>query len=62
MDLAVKLLTSRLRGDRYPPDGVEDTAEARDLWNQIGSDLVDMKKAGVTPEIPYEYADDPEDD
>jgi hypothetical protein len=57
LSLATQMLTAYMRGDRYPPDGIEDSAENRDLWNQIADEVQDMRAKGIGIEVPSEYAD-----
>jgi hypothetical protein len=59
-DDAVAMLKARLAGGMYPVDGVPDTPRNRDLWERIGREVADMPP-GVTPEIPGEWTEMPDD-
>jgi hypothetical protein len=47
----VRLLLALIAGQPYPPE-VPDTEANRELWCAIGADLIEMERAGITPEVP----------
>ena len=56
--LAVRLLRAKLERSGFPPPGVQDTPQARRLWDQIGQDLAGMQEQGLAPHVPWDYNED----
>lgn len=54
---AERMVVARALGGDFPPDGVADTPENRQLWDEIGADLAEMHKQHIGPDVPWEYAD-----
>ena len=56
--LAVRLLRAKLENSDYPPPGIQDTPQTRELWDAIGRELADMKDKGISPHVPWDYNED----
>ena len=54
---AIAMLRAILAGAAYPPPGITDTRAHRELWDSIAADVERMTAAGITPEVPADWAD-----
>ncbi len=55
-DTAVAMMRAILLGQAWPPEGIEDTAVNRALWDEITADIRALP-SNVIPEIPFEWPD-----
>lgn len=60
-EAAVELTKAVIRGTGFPGN-VPDTPEFRELYFAIAADVDAMAAEGISPEIPWDYNDDPDPD
>ena len=52
-----RMYVAVLSGMTFEESRSADTPEARTLWNQLSTQVCDMKRRGITPDIPFEIPD-----
>jgi hypothetical protein len=56
MNVSIELLKAILAGGDFP-SSVPDTTQNRAMFDKIKSEVEQMNEEGITPQIPWEYAD-----
>jgi hypothetical protein len=60
-ELAVTMQQAIMAGEDWPPAGVPDTPDNRELWDEITASLQQMRGQGISPDLPADWASFTED-
>jgi len=58
---ATTMLLAILEGENYPPPDVPNTAANKKLWDDLKANVDRAHAQGYTVEIPFDWADMPDD-
>lgn len=59
-DAITTILKAIMLGDDYPPEGIADTPENREIWEKIKREIKNLPP-GTVVDIPFDWADMPDD-